>query len=75
MKAILEFNLPDDDYQLRWAQQGEAVHVVLMEHLEWLRGIVKYGSSDEPRMTEDAAQAVREALCSKIAEQVPGFWE
>ena len=43
MKAILEFNLPDDEYDFRCANEGEAVRGVLRDLDNWLREKLKYG--------------------------------
>jgi len=42
MKAVLEFNLPEDDHEFRMATTGANMHSVLWEYDQWLRGNIKY---------------------------------
>lgn len=42
MKVILEFDLPEEEAPLRWAQNGEAAYRVLRALREWLRGGLKH---------------------------------
>lgn len=43
MKAILEFNLPEEDEDHRHALNGQFYHSAIQSHLEELRKMLKYG--------------------------------
>ena len=47
MKAILEFNLPEESHEFDMATQGSKMHSVLWEMDQWLRAQYKYMSDDE----------------------------
>ena len=47
MKAILEFNLPEDQSDFDLAVDGAKAHVVLWEMDQWLRKQYKYMSDAE----------------------------
>ena len=47
MKAILEFNLPEDSYEFGLATQGSNMHSVLWDMDQWLRAQYKYMSDEE----------------------------
>ena len=42
MKAVLEFNLPEDDHEFANATQGSKMRSVLWDFDQWLRAKVKY---------------------------------
>lgn len=42
MKAILKFNLPEENHEFLNATQGSKMRSVLWEFDQWLRGKVKY---------------------------------
>ena len=42
MKAILEFNLPEDHVEFEMAVNGSKIHSVLWEMDQWLRAQYKY---------------------------------
>lgn len=42
MKAILEFNLPEDSYECKMAHNASAMHSVLWDLDQWLRSQVKH---------------------------------
>ena len=46
MKAILEFNLPEDDHEFQMATNGSKFHSVLWEMDQYLRGKIKYAPDD-----------------------------
>jgi hypothetical protein len=54
MKAILKFNLPEDNIEFELATQGSNMHSVLWEFDQWIRGKMKYSSDD---MSEDVYNA------------------
>jgi len=47
MKAILEFNLPEDHIEFEMATNGSKMHSVLWEMDQWLRAQYKYMSDEE----------------------------
>lgn len=47
MKATLEFNLPEDDEDLRVAQDGWKWRLALCDLDEELRGMVKYAERED----------------------------
>jgi hypothetical protein len=57
MKAILEFNLPEDQYEYNLVNKAADMSVVLHEFDRYLRGRLKY----EDNITDDAYNAVEEA--------------
>jgi len=42
MKAILEFNLPEDQVDFKLANDAGKMHAALWEYNEWLRQILKH---------------------------------
>jgi hypothetical protein len=55
MKAILEFSLPDDEQEHRYALAGRDALIALEQIDEWARGKIKHG---EP--SEEAEELLRE---------------
>jgi hypothetical protein len=53
MKAILEFNLPDDDSEFNLANKGGKYYCALWEMDQWLRSKIKYDDTltDEQHST------------------------
>lgn len=47
MKAILEFNLPEDSHEFEVATKGGNMHSVLWDMDQWLRTQYKYMSDEE----------------------------
>jgi hypothetical protein len=47
MKAILEFNLPEDSVEYELANNAEKMHSVLWEMDQWLRAQYKYMPDEE----------------------------
>jgi len=62
MKAILEFNLPDDQQEYDLANSGLAFWNVLWELDKELRAKTKYASDDLPQDKYDAYKEIRELL-------------
>jgi len=62
MKAILEFNLPDDNQEYNLANNGLNFWRVLYELDKDLRTKTKYASDDLPADKYDAYQEVRDNL-------------
>jgi hypothetical protein len=62
MKAILEFNLPDDDHEFKMATTGASMHSVLWEMDQWLRSNTKYAPDSMPEHEYKAYERCRETL-------------
>ena len=62
MKAILEFNLPDDQQDFDMAVNAMKFWDVLYELDQDLRSKTKYASDDLPQDKYDAYQEVRDML-------------
>ena len=62
MKAILEFNLPDDNQEFELATKGLKFWSVLWELDQSLRAKTKYASDDLPQEKYDAYQEIRDEL-------------
>jgi hypothetical protein len=62
MKAILEFNLPDDQQDFQLASNAMKFWSVLYELDKDLRAKTKYASDDLPEDKYDAYQEVRDML-------------
>ena len=54
MKAILEFNLPEEDTEHYYAVNGDKFAFVISDINDWLRDILKYNSE---KNSEDALEA------------------
>lgn len=68
MKAILEFNLPDDQQDFEMASNALKFWSVLYELDQDLRAKTKYASDDLPQDKYDAYQEVREKLREFMSE-------
>jgi hypothetical protein len=67
MKAILEFNLPEDDHEFKMATTGASMHSVLWDMDQWLRAQYKYMpdgeySADKYNAYESAREKLRELM-------------
>ena len=62
MKAILEFNLPDDQQDFQLASNAMKFWSVLYELDQDLRTKTKYASDDLPQDKYDAYEEVRDVL-------------
>lgn len=62
MKAILEFNLPDDEQEYNLANNALNFWRVLWELDQELRTKTKYASDELPKDKYDAYQEIREIL-------------
>lgn len=60
MKAILEFNLPEDTEEFSDAQKGTKAFIVIEELDNYLRGIIKYSELSEDH--SDIYESVRKKL-------------
>jgi hypothetical protein len=73
MKAILEFNLPDDQQEFDLANSGLKFWSVLWELDQELRAKTKYASDDLPQDKYDAYQEVRDKLYELMSESNLSF--
>ena len=64
MKAILEFNLPDDQYEYDMASKGVAMYNVLWELKSELRSMLKYG--DLPDAQYEIVEKIQDFLISSL---------
>jgi len=62
MKAILKFNLPDDQHEYAMATQGSAMHSVLWDMDQWLRSQTQHAPDDMSEDTYKAFELCREQL-------------
>jgi hypothetical protein len=60
MRAILEFELPDDETEFKLCTRGKDYYLVLWDLDQWLREKIKYGAEDSINI--DTLEAVRETL-------------
>lgn len=72
MKAKLEYNLPEDRYDLSCALKGVALRSVMIDILDYLRGKLKYEEmSDEVYNTYEEVQSkVYELLSDRLSFDV-----
>jgi hypothetical protein len=68
MKAILEFNLPDDDQEYDLANNALNFWRVLYELDQELRAKTKYAPDDLPQDKYDAYQEIRDKLHELMRE-------
>ena len=68
MKAILEFNLPEDKQDFDFATQGSNWWNVCWEMDQWLRGQTKHAPDDMSDDTYKALEECREKLREIISE-------
>lgn len=73
MKAILEFNLPDDRQDFELASNAMKFWSVLYELDQELRTKTKYAPDDLPQDKYDAYQEVRELLHDLMREENIGL--
>lgn len=65
MKAILEFNLPDESVEWGIYKDAEKMHSVLWQLDQYLRSIDKYGADG---LDQIAAASIREHLHLLLSE-------
>ena len=68
MKAILEFNLPDDQDEHELAINARKYYSVLWELDQYLRNKTKYASDDVSSEDIEAIQMVRDELWKLMEE-------
>ena len=69
MKAILKFNLPEDDYDYKLANNAQKMHTVLWEMSQWLRSKVKYAPDDMSEEEYRAYENCRNELLRLLEEE------
>ena len=73
MKAILEFNLPDDQEEFDLATSGLKFWSVLWELDQDLRAKTKYAPDDLPQDKYDAYEEIRDKLRELMSENNISF--
>lgn len=73
MKAILEFNLPEDQDDFRKASTADDVHIVIWELNQWLRSNTKYAPDGISEDTYNAYQDCRDKLNQLLNEHNVNF--
>jgi len=73
MKAILEFNLPEDQQEFDLATKGMKFWSILWELDQSLRSKTKYAPDDLPQDKYDAYQEIREELRELMSENMITF--
>ena len=72
-KAILEFNLPEDNQEFLLATSGTKFWSVLWELDQSLRSKTKYAPDDLPQEKYDAYQEVRDKLRELMSDNNINF--
>jgi hypothetical protein len=67
VKAILEFNLPEEQYEFRCALNGARWRSVVEDLDNELRSILKYGTA--PQESEESLQQLRDKLHLFLEEE------
>jgi len=64
MKAILEFDLPEDINEYKLANNASAMYSILWDHDQWLRSKIKYEelSDDQHQAYQECRKKLRELL-------------
>jgi hypothetical protein len=62
MKAILEFNLPEDQTEYQMVNDASKMFSVLWDMKQWLRGRVKYAPDEMSQDTYNAFEECRDKL-------------
>ncbi len=62
MKAILEFNLPEDQTEYQMANDASNMFSTLWDMKQWLRGQVKYFPDERSQEVYDAFEECRHKL-------------
>lgn len=69
MKAILKFNLPDEQTEFKFATQGADWWMVAWDMDQWLRSQIKHPPDDMPPEEYEAYEKCREQLRELINER------
>lgn len=73
MKAVLEFNLPEDQQEFELATKGMKFWSILWDLDQSLRSKTKYASDDLPQDKYDAYQEIRDELRELMSENMISF--
>jgi hypothetical protein len=68
MKAVLEFNLPEDQYEYDTANNASKYRSVLWDLDQYLRNKVKYPGEGVPELFTDTMELVRTELWKLLEE-------
>ena len=68
MKAILEFNLPEDQTEYQMVNDASKMFSVIWDMKQWLRGQVKYAPDEMSQEAYDAFEECREKLNELLAD-------
>jgi hypothetical protein len=75
MKAILEFNLPEERDEFNTANKAGSYIAALQEYDNLLRGIVKYGSEEFSEADAVVVEKLRDKLHSIANDAGFDIWE
>jgi len=73
MKAILEFNLPEDNVEYELINNAGKMHSVLWKMDQWLRSNIKHAPDNMSQDTYDAYEKCREQLKELMYEENISF--
>ena len=73
MKAILKYNLPDDETEFQWAMQSSGMFAVIWEMDQWLRSNTKYAPEGTHEEAYTAYELTRDRLHQLMNEQNISF--
>lgn len=73
MKAILEFNLPDDQEDFKMASNALSWYIVCWDLDQELRAKTKYAPDSLPQDKYDAYQEIRELLREYMSDRNISF--
>lgn len=70
MKANLEFNLPDDEFEFKCASEAMKLRIAIQEIYSILRGRTKYGISEEEQSFSpyQMVEKIREEIWDVVSE-------
>jgi hypothetical protein len=68
-KAILEFNLPEEQSEFETTTNAEKYYSILWELDQYLRNSIKYASDEIPQANIDTFQMVRDELWQLLDEK------
>lgn len=69
MKAILEFNLPEDDWNYRNSFHGSDLHSIIKDTLDHARKFTKYDMDNKSEDYRQAMDDIRSFIYELIREE------
>lgn len=69
MQAKLVFNLPEDEYEYKLANNAQSMYSVLWEMSQWLRAKVKYAPDDIDHAAYKAYEDCKDQLMYLLQEE------